>query len=149
MENIFNTKLVTIRSGSTMLDAKHLMKEKRIRHLPIVNAQNKIVGMLSAHDMTDVLKFQDMPVDLFSSYPVKFVSVETSLSDVAFRMLEEKVSCLLVVEGENATGIITTDDLLLQLAQILQDKEKPSDPLNSSVLITVGEFCRKLSDVGI
>lgn len=149
MEKIYSSKLISIKSGSTMREAKEIMREKRIRHLPITNSENYITGILTAHDMTDVVKFHDMPVDIFASFPVKYVTPETTLSEVALKMIADKISGLIVVKNEAAIGIITTDDLLFELSQILKNKEDGSSPIWSDALVTAGELCRKLADVGI
>jgi acetoin utilization protein AcuB len=152
MEAIFNSKLIGIRTGTSVSEAKQMMKEKRIRHLPVVDANNKIVAMLSARDLSDVAKFQDMPVDLFSSFPVKFVTLDVPLSKVALMMIEEKISSVLVCdETHKAVGIITSDDLLFQFSQMLKEKEKSiaSESTPLSALTTAGEFFRRLSEIGI
>lgn len=149
MEKIYSTKLITVKSGTTISAAKALMNEKRIRHLPVVNARNEITGMLSAQDVADALKFQDKPVDLFATFPVETVSVSRPLSSVAFLMLDKKISSVLVVDGDEAVGIITTDDLLFHLATSLEEREKPQLTVMQKSIVTVGEVCRRLSEVGI
>lgn len=149
MENIFNSKLICVKSGTVMAEARELMREKRIRHLPIVSEDNRITAVLTAHDITDVAKFQDMPVDLFASFPVKHVNPDAKLSDVALYMIKEKISCLIVAQDGKATGIITTDDLLYELSKLLKEKEKKSGSVMDNVLVTAGEFSRRLADIGI
>ncbi|MEK6627871.1 MAG: CBS domain-containing protein [Bdellovibrionota bacterium] len=127
-----------------------MMREKRIRHLPVIDSQGRINSMLSSHDMTDVPKFRDLPVELFASFPVRTVKPDTPLSLVALTMLEEKISSLIVVENNEAIGIITSDDLLFQFSLILKDKEKSGGSYNwANVATTAGEFFRKLADIGI
>ena len=146
-----NSKLICIGKGAKMASAKTLMTEKRIRHLPVVDESNRIFAMLSKHDLSDELKFHDMPVDLFASYPIHFVSAETPLSSVALKMVSEKISALILCnDDKEAVGIITTDDLLFQFASLLQEKEKADFSWkNFDALTTAGEFIKKLSDVGI
>lgn len=149
MEGIYSKNLICIKSGATMGEAADMMREKRIRHLPVVDAQNRINSILSAHDMTDVQKFRDLPVDLFTSFPVRTVTPDTPLSEVSFMMLKEKISCLIIAEGGEAVGIITTDDLLFQFSLILKEKEKKGAFVWTDTLSTAGEFFRKFSDIGI
>ncbi len=149
MEGIYSKNLICVKSGTTMGAAADLMREKRIRHLPVVDSENRINAMLSAHDMTDVLKFRDLPVDLFSSFPVQTVKPETPLSVVSLQLVKEKISCLVVEENGEAVGIITSDDLLFHLSLILKEKEEKGAYAWTDVLNTAGEFCKKLSDIGI
>lgn len=134
-----------------MAAAKELMTEKRIRHLPVVDESHRIFAMLSKQDLNDELKYHDMPVDLFASYPIHFVSVETPISSVALKMVSEKISALILSNEKNeAVGIMTTDDLLFQFASLLQEKEKTDFSWkNFDALATAGELMKKLSDVGI
>lgn len=152
MEVIFNSNIIGVRSGTSVQEAQQLMKEKRIRHLPVIDGNNTIVAMFSQHDFSKAASFQNMPVDLFSSFPVRFVSLETPLSRVALLMVEEKISSVLISdESSQALGIVTSDDLLFQFSQMLKAKETAaaaeSTPL--SQLVTVGEFFRRLSEIGI
>lgn len=152
MENIFKAKLICIRSGSPMKRAGEMMKEHRIRHLPVINTEDRIVGMISKTDLTDVAKFAEFPVDLFSSFPVQTVTADSPLSSVALLMIEKKISSVILSDSNsNAIGIITAEDLLFQLAQILKEKESSGTGSWTTVntLSTVGEFFRKLSDIGI
>ncbi|MCC2679650.1 MAG: hypothetical protein K0R29_2226 [Pseudobdellovibrio sp.] len=149
MEKIYSTKLITVRSGASVKTALDIMAEHRIRHLPVVNNAKEIVGMLSIQDLQTATKFQDKPVDLFASYPVEYVQEQQSLSSVAFLMLDKKISSVLVVNEDEAVGIITTDDLLFHLATSLEEKEKPQLTAVQKSLVTVGEICRRLSEAGI
>lgn len=152
MKEDFKSPVITIAKGSTMKEARELMKERRIRHLPVVGSDGGILGILSHRDMTDLEDLQNYPVELLASKPVIYVVNTTPLQTVALKMIEEKISSVLLTdEQKNVTGIITTDDLLYQLALILKDRpEESSRPwTGSDSLVTAGEFFRKLADIGI
>lgn len=152
MKSLFKTNVHCIQSGSPLRQAKELMKEKRIRHLPIINENDEIISLISKHDFTDIDRFQDLPVDLFASRPVITVPQETPLRNVALTMLEKKISCILLIDHElRLMGIITTDDLLLHLTELLNFESTKIENESSSVdlLITAGEFFRRLSNIGI
>ena len=152
MENIFKSNLICIKGGTTMREAGELMKEKRIRHLPIIDGSDRIVGMLSKTDLTDVAKFADFPAELFATFPVQTLNVDSPLSLAALLMIEKKISSVILCDNNNtAVGIITSEDLLFQLAQMLGEKEKSGIGSwdAAKTLSTAGEFFRKLSDIGI
>lgn len=158
MKSKYKTNLICIQSGSSVSAAKEIMQERRIRHLPVINEANDIIGIVSRQDLTDISKFQELPVDIFASSPVVHVHSATPLREVTLKMLEKKISCVLVTDEHNeVTGIITTDDLLFHLAELLRDsknevvgKSVSSDSIFSmNSLMTLGEFSRKLSDIGI
>jgi len=56
IECIMSTDLVTLSPTSTVADARALMHEHRIHHLPIVTDDETLVGLLS---LTDVLMATD------------------------------------------------------------------------------------------
>ena len=135
-----------------MRDAKNRMDENRIRHLPVVNSSNEIIGMLSERDVTDMPRFQDFPVNLFATSPVQYVTAATPLSTVALLMLEKKISAVLLCDSQKmAIGMITSDDILLQFSKMMKDVEAKSsremDPLD--IVVGAGEFFKKLSEIGI
>lgn len=130
--------LITIRAEETLAQAWRLMREKGIRHLPVLDERSTVVGILSDRDVQRAIRVQQvngfqqelhlddtLRVEDFMSWPVYVVHEDTSLRRVAEEMLSQKVSAFLV---ENSTGhlkgIITTDDLLKIL---LTESPKISD----------------------
>lgn len=152
MNQSFKTKVVCIAKGSTVTEARLLMKEKRIHHLPVVDNENNIEGVLSSKDLTDIPQYQNLPVEVFASYPVEYVAESESLRSVTLKMIEKKISSVLLTDSENSVvGIITTNDLLFHLSLLLKNEQTDEKKTwtNMDVVITVGEFFRKLSDIGI
>lgn len=152
MKEQFNSPVISIAKGSSLKAARELMKERRIRHLPVINEDGGIIGILSHRDLTDMDELQSYPVEMLASKPVIYFVNDTPLQTVALKMIEEKISSVLLTdEQRNVTGIITTDDLLYHLAMILKEKpEETSRPwTGSDALMTAGEFFRKLADIGI
>ena len=47
-------KVLTLQPSDSISTAIHLMKEKRIRRIPIVNGGGKLVGIVSDRDLKDV-----------------------------------------------------------------------------------------------
>jgi acetoin utilization protein AcuB len=152
MKKLFETNIWCIQTGTTLKKAKEYMKEKRIRHLPIVDNENKVISIITQHDFTDIERFQELPADLFASFPVTYVTDETPLRNVALLMIEKKISCVLLTDSKtNVLGIITTDDLLYQLSEILKMKKDSYLPAWNSMdaVVSVGEFFKQLSNIGI
>lgn len=122
----------------SVLLAYEIMKEKGIRHLPVVDSNHKLVGILSDRDIQRAMIVEKMseynqkiiiPKDLivsdFMSWPVYTVNKETPIKTVTEIMIREKVSAL-VVENNNSDviGIVTTNDLLAHLLQIIGESDK-------------------------
>lgn len=144
-----NLKTVTV--GSTLQEAYSLMEEYRIRHLPILNESEEIVGIISYKNILTNGSALLMPVDFFMSAPVVEISENSSLKSAVLKMLEKKISALIITNNEQeVVGITTTDDLLWHLASHLKDDSDEKSPLISSKNIeTIGEIARLLSQAGI
>ncbi|MBK7961117.1 MAG: CBS domain-containing protein [Bdellovibrionales bacterium] len=146
-----SSSLITIPTGSSLDDAQALMKEKRIRHLPIVDEENTIVGVLSQSDIRVGLMTQNMGVEMLMTSPVQALDQQTSLRLAILKMLELKISCLLITNNEDdVVGIVTTDDLLWHLAHMLKNEPKEDEPLLSALnLQTIGKLAHDLANFGI
>ena len=51
VEKIMSKNLVTCNLDSTVLDVVKIMKNKHLRRIPIVNAKNKLVGLVTDFDL--------------------------------------------------------------------------------------------------
>ena len=103
-----------------------LTRDRSIRHLPIVDDQNQLLGIITPEVMrkalhpTEWLRFRR--VDEVIDTQVIHVSVTVSLLDVIKLMVDRRVSCVVVVEERQANdsstsllfpiGIITERDIL-------------------------------------
>lgn len=139
-QGLMHRDVVTVSPEDTVLDAYRLMKAKDIRHLPVLDKDKRLVGILSDRDIQRAMiskkisDFQqelhlanDLKVSDFMNWPVYTVSKSTSINKAAELILKYKVSAL-VVENEQGfvCGIVTTDDLLSYLVQVVNNVEKPS-----------------------
>lgn len=129
-QEIMSSKLITIHFEASVAEAHELMTARKIRHLPVVDDDGAVVGLLSDRDvqraMSPKKSTQDFDFDpsfqvkSFMSWPVRAVEEHEPVADVARRMLAEKVSAFLVFSAHQApVGIVTTDDLLRLLISLL------------------------------
>jgi len=113
----------TIPSRSSLLDARALMRDHGIRHLPVVD-DGQLVGIVSDRD----LHAYQSPGDLCSarvrdamSEPAFSVTASTSIDDVARTMSERKLGSVIVVTNDGIVeGIFTMVDACRALAEILE-----------------------------
>lgn len=144
--------LKTISTGASLQDAYALMEEFRVRHLPVLNETGEITGIISYKNLLTDQTVLLMPVEFFMSFPVVEVSENTSLKRAILKILEKKISSLLITNNEQEViGIVTTDDLLWHLASQIknEDDEASESFINDKNLQTVGEIARLLSQAGI
>jgi CBS domain-containing protein len=133
VRDLMSRHVVTIAASDSCLDAVARMHQARVRHLPVVNHEGLLVGVVTDRDLRhhlfsppvykdlgvismDVL-LKAVPVADIMSTDVIAVTPEDNLVDAARCMLEEKIGSLPVVEGGRAVGIITETDLLRQICR--------------------------------
>lgn len=150
IKQIMAKNMITVPVGTTLFEAYELMDEKRVRHLPVVDAQNNIVGVLSQRDLSALPNSMKMPVEYLMSSPVQFVSQDLPIRRAIFEMLQSKISSLLIAdENDVAVGIVTTDDLLWFLSHLLENETEAPNLFSARTRQTIGEVANKLSQMGI
>jgi acetoin utilization protein AcuB len=122
VEQIMHKNCFTLRPDQTVRDAVNLMTDQKIRHVPITNNENELIGIvtdldvkeampssLSQEDKTSVYEApvsQIMCTDPFYAHPLDFVE------EIALSLFETKKSAIPVVSNGLLVGIVTTSDLL-------------------------------------
>lgn len=108
-----------IQTSKPLNDALKIMELRNIRHLPVTSADGgEIIGVISKRDVEvakfvcETTKFCPTAGDVCAVEP-QVVTSDTSVSEVAGIMAENKIDCVLVTDHEgNFTGIFTTTDAL-------------------------------------
>ncbi len=122
---------LVISSRRTMAEARQLMREKNIRHLPVVDG-GKLVGIVSQRDLylLETLKGVDPTTETvgeaMTSDPYA-VPPDAPLEEVARTMAEYKYGSAVVVDKGAVIGVFTTVDGLRALANILKRGRRNSD----------------------
>lgn len=99
------------------------LDELVVRHLPIVNAREEIVGMLSDKDLVRTSRDSDRPVATLMSGPVVSVTPNTPLEVVADRLVQNRVGAVPVVdENEKVVGIVSYVDVLRALPALVHEE---------------------------
>lgn len=136
IKKIMSLRLRTIDPEATMLSASEIMKELSIRHLPVVNDEGEFIGILSDRDIHRAMTVikgsikenhiqSHKKVADFMTSPVHSVNENESIEKIVRDMLEMKVSCFLVKDENKVVGIVTSDDFLLYLLEILGESKNP------------------------
>ena len=128
-------KLITIDKGATIAEAHRLMTNYWIRHLPVMDSKDDyIVGMLSERDLLKAAS-KESKVESYMSSPIRTFEIHTPIRDVVEAMIAEKISAFLVTKGEEVVGIVTSEDLLVVLDQLLR-KDNDSSSWSISEFFT-------------
>ena len=122
--------LVVISSKTTLPEAYKIMKERRIRRLPVVDG-GKLAGILtlgdvreaSPSDATSLSIYElnyllaKLSVDRIMTRKVLSVGPDTTIREAARMMLENKIGGLPVVEIGKVVGMLTESDIFRMVVQ--------------------------------
>ena len=116
-------KLITINKDSTVAEAYRLMKNFWIRHLPVLDQEEEfIVGMISERDLL-AAPSADTAVSQVMSNPIKTFPIETPVKSVVSAMIDEKLSAFLITKDDEIVGIVTSEDMLVLLKEVLKEDD--------------------------
>jgi acetoin utilization protein AcuB len=113
----------TIAPGSTMAKAHELMREHRIRHLPVIGG-GRLLGVVSQRDLAVMESLQDVdarevPVEDAMTVEVYTASPDAPLRQVVAEMADRKLGSAVIMDGAAVVGVFTTMDALRALVQVL------------------------------
>jgi len=110
-----STDLVTINKEASIQEALGRMKQKSIRHLPVVGPDNELIGWVTDADLRGVLiasMLEELTLeDVMIRKPI-VGSPEMPLEEAARLLLEKRVGGLPVIDGGVLVGVITIVDIL-------------------------------------
>lgn len=128
-------KVTTVDKATGLLDAQGLMRRLEIRHLPVVDADNRLVGMITDRDIRSALpielakgsgdphereKYAHLKVGDAMSTDLLSVSPNHTLQDALLLLEKKKVGALPVVDEKNRiVGILSVRDLMRAFINVL------------------------------
>lgn len=127
----FMTKaLVVVDPDQTLNQAAALMRRHKVRHLPVVDAKGKLVGIVSQRDILLVESLEDVDpaqVRISEAMNASIYSVQPdeSLEVVARTMADKKYGACIVANKGKLLGMFTTTDGMRLLAAKLAVKARP------------------------
>lgn len=113
--DLMKSDVHTAAETDTLEEAHKFMRLAGVRHLPVVDADDRMVGILSDRDLlVGWSQGRGTRVGELMSRYVKWVHPETSARDAAAQMLRAKIGCLPVLDRDKKlVGIVTETDFLL------------------------------------
>ncbi len=129
VEEIMKTNVITLTQNHSINDAYKLMLHHKIRHLPIVDENKHLLGIVSDRDIRDALpsilidsneqrNVLEKPIktimktNVITGHPLDFVE------EIGTVFYEHPISCLPIVKEHTLVGIITKTDLLHTLVEL-------------------------------
>jgi CBS domain-containing protein len=122
VKDLMRTNVVTLYSSDMLGVAEDIMTMGRIRHLPVVNAQNHVVGLVTQRDLykaaiSSVLGFEQekerewlgqVRVSDVMTTEVIQIGVEAGVVEAVEKMVTAKIGCLPVVDEQGKlVGLMT------------------------------------------
>ncbi|WP_423799323.1 acetoin utilization AcuB family protein [Neobacillus sp. SAB-20_R2A] len=158
VEEIMQSDVAALSPTDTIADAMALMELRKIRHIPIIDKDGHLVGLVTvakireatpsifhANEHPEILK---KPLDtimeknVITSHPLDFVE------EIAALFYEHKISCLPVINNRKLVGIVTETDLLRTMIELTGVHQPGSQieikvPNISGILSEIAEIIRK------
>lgn len=133
VSELMSRQVITIEASESCYEAAARMCRRRVRHLPVVDADGLLVGIVTDRDLRHRLFapavfraigsvpvesiLRDIAVKEIMSSPVVTAAPGDDLETAARLMLEDKVGSLPVVDRGRVVGLITETDLLRQIVR--------------------------------
>ena len=124
-------KVFTVDADDYLSDALTLMKEKCIKHVPVVK-NGKLKGLISDRDIKEYSPSKATSLDIYELHyllaktkikelmttKVVIAAPDTPVEEAAMIMLDGNIGCLPVVEDGDLVGIISDRDIYRALVDI-------------------------------
>jgi homoserine O-acetyltransferase/O-succinyltransferase len=117
--DVMSRYVALIKKDSNIEDAAALMLEENVTHLPVVSDDNRLLGIVTAWDISKsiALKYKKldeiMTIDVITAWP------QDSIETTARKMQKYNISSLPVVDDHGCVvGLITTDHISTLMAGI-------------------------------
>ncbi len=142
IEEFMTPEPYTLRETDSLNDARKIMTEKHIRHIPITDDDNHVLGLVTQRDVLaatepgwkqTVEKISSESAIRLSDIMIRDVSIihkSDSLRRAAMYIQSHKYGCLPVVSDDCLVGIITDSDFidiainLLEQVEITEEESK-------------------------
>lgn len=130
VELFMHSPVVTVRPDAGLDDAFRTMTDRGISSLPVVDADDRLLGILSRTDLLRVasresgiradassLTLPDRPVSEEMTGEVRTVARDEDLEVAARQMVKHRIHRVVVTEDDRPVGILSTRDLMLALEE--------------------------------
>jgi CBS domain-containing membrane protein len=131
VKDVMSREVRTVARNDQLGVADKLMKDERIRHLPVIDESGDVCAVVSQRDLfrgallralgygsraeetvlRQVVVKEAMSAELHTTAP------ETPVADAARVMLERSIGCLPVLDAGKLVGIVTETDFVRLVAQ--------------------------------
>lgn len=151
-------KVITVQKDAGLFEVRNLMKENNIRHLPVVDGENRLIGIVTDRDLRSAMPYriyreptnatgeserisQIKAADIMTADPIS-IPVRFTIQDALLLIDKHRVGAFPVTEEDGTlVGIISVRDLIRAFINVL-GIEEPGTLLGIVVEEKVGELKR-------
>jgi CBS domain-containing membrane protein len=129
ISKIMSSDIVTVNPTQTLKEVNDLLKDKHVRHVPVVSGK-KVIGMLSSTDIQKISfintvdgdelttgMFDTLTINQVMSKNLQTMQKEDTIYEAAKMLANKDFRAIPVLEGEDLVGIVTSTDLLKYLVE--------------------------------
>jgi PAS domain S-box-containing protein len=129
-KDIYRTKLgrimscpvESVASDLSILEASKIMGAKHIKRLPIID-EGKLAGIVTQTDLVRALTSYGLWRDVseIMSRNIAGIQGDASVAEAVEIMASRKLSCIIVMDGDDVAGILTEKDMLGRVVALQRD----------------------------
>jgi CBS domain-containing protein len=150
VREIMTEQVISLNSQDDIAKAMQIMQDNKFRHIPIVDEDDKCVGLISDRDILRNLPFASkqptvssqkfrenlfsssfwsanllMPIESIMARNISHISADCRICEAAYILLKKRISCLPVIEdNEKLLGILTIVDMIRSLLGVYEPSRK-------------------------
>jgi acetoin utilization protein AcuB len=132
VDDLMTRSIVTVGHDATVVEAWNLMRTRQVRHLPVLDAERRLIGIVTDHDLRQVIleravaeeparlgpPLARLRVNEVMTWGVVTVPPDADLREAARIMRERKLGGLPVADGGRVVGLLTATDVIEALAAV-------------------------------
>jgi CBS domain-containing protein/gamma-glutamyl:cysteine ligase YbdK (ATP-grasp superfamily) len=121
---LMSAELFTVRSVDLVDLAASVMQWRHLRQVPVEDEEGRLVGLITHRDLLRHAyqgTADDVAVADIMGRDPPTAPADMSAAEAVEKLLREKASCLLVVEGQRLVGIVTEADFAALAARLLAE----------------------------
>ena len=125
VSDIMTDVVETLQMGDTLAMARQQIERGGIHHLPVVDAEEHVIGLVTYHRILEAWISHgdpneeslaqvagEIPIDMLMEKDVLTVEVDTTAAEAARLLEKHKFGSLPVTKNEKLVGIVTERDFL-------------------------------------
>ena len=154
---------ITVREDTSLYDALKIMRDNKVRRLPVLSKEGKLVGIVSEKDL---LYASPSPATSLSVWEINYLTSKITVDDLMTKevitvcedcpmeeaariMVDSKIGGLPVMRGDQLVGIVTETDLFKIFLELLGAREQGTRftllvPEKTGMLAAIGERIAEL-----